>query len=179
MTRIEIWDPATFERNVDAAMAIYVAAMGYPAFAGAQRGRAARGQTTFPQFSARAAVEDDGRLIGFGYGYTSEDGQWWHELVRRAVPDDLAATWLEDAFELSELHVLPAAQGRGIGQALLTSLAEGLPHKRMLLSTPDGDTRAFRLYRRLGFVDLARAHYFPGELRPFAVLGAELPFAAG
>ena len=175
MTKIEIWDGPQFERNVDAAMAIYVAAMQYPSFAGAQRGRAARGQTTFPAFTARAAVDEDGTLVGFCYGYTSEDGQWWHELVRRAMPVS-SRGWLDDAFELSELHVLPNAQGRGIGQALLLSLADGLPHRHMLLSTPDDNTRAFRLYRRLGFQDLARQHYFPGEVRPFAVLGSQLPF---
>jgi ribosomal protein S18 acetylase RimI-like enzyme len=45
----------------------------------------------------------------------------------------------------------------------------------MLLSTPDSDTRAFRLYRDLGFVDLRRDYLFPGDSRPFAVLGATLP----
>jgi ribosomal protein S18 acetylase RimI-like enzyme len=45
----------------------------------------------------------------------------------------------------------------------------------MLLSTPDADTRAFRLYRRFGFTDLARNYLFPGDARPFAVLGARLP----
>lgn len=175
MTTIEVWGAAEFEQNVDAAMDIYVAAMQYPPFAGTQRGRAARGQTTFPAFTARAAIDDHAGLVGFCYGYTSEDGQWWHELVRRALPAGLAREWLKDAFELSELHVLPTAQGRGIGKALLESLAAGLPHRHILLSTPDDDTRAFRLYRRLGFQDLARDHFFPGEARPFAVLGCELP----
>ena len=84
--------------------------------------------------------------------------------------------WLGNAFELSELHVSPAAQGPGIGERVLRSLADGLPHRTMLLSTPEGDNRAWRLYRRLGFVDLARNHLFPGDHRPFGVLGARLPF---
>jgi hypothetical protein len=45
----------------------------------------------------------------------------------------------------------------------------------MLLSTPDIQSRAFRLYRDLGFVDLRRHYLFPGDVRPFAVLGARLP----
>ena len=49
----------------------------------------------------------------------------------------------------------------------------------MLLSTPDSDTRAFRLYRDTGFVDLARNYLFPGDARPFAVLGARLPLRPG
>lgn len=176
LVRIESWAAAEFDEQVDAAMEIYVAAMGYTAHAGLVRGRAARGQTTFPDFAARGARDEDGRLIGFCYGYTSEDGQWWHELVRRALSSRTAKLWLTDAFELSELHVHPSAQSRGIGHALLTSLADGLPQGAMLLSTPDADTRAMRLYRRLGFEDLARRHYFPGEVRPFAILGRRLPF---
>lgn len=174
--RIEIWTPERFDEQVDAAMDIYVAAMGYTAHAGMVRGRAARGQATFPNFTARGARDETGRLVGFCYGYTSEEGQWWHELVRRALDPPTARTWLAGAFELSELHVLPTAQGQGLGRALLESLARGLPHRAMLLSTPDADTRAVRLYHHLGFEDLARRHHFPGEARPFAILGRRLPF---
>ena len=79
-----------------------------------------------------------------------------------------------DAAE-SELHVLPEYQGSGTGRVLLTRLAASISHDAMLLSTPDIDTRAFRLYRHLGFVDLRRHYLFPGDIRPFAVLGASLP----
>jgi ribosomal protein S18 acetylase RimI-like enzyme len=116
-------------------------------------------------------------MLGFGYGYTSLPGQWWHDLVRRAIAGD-ASPWLDSAFELSELHVLPAAQGAGLGERLLRSLADGLPHRTMVLSTPEGENRAWRLYRRMGFYDLARNHLFPGDSRPFGVLGARLPFSA-
>lgn len=178
VVRIEEWNSAEFDRYVDPTMAIYVAAMGYAAHAGKSRGRAARGQATFPGFRGRGAFDDRGVLIGFCYGYTSEKGQWWHEMVRRAVPAAVADEWLENSFELSELHVLPEAQGTGTGRALLLSLAAGLPHRAMLLSTPDFDTRARRLYASLGFLDLATHYYFPGESRPFAVLGRRLPFEA-
>lgn len=176
---IELWGADRFEEQVEAIMEIYVAAMGYAAHAGKARGRAAHGQATFPGFRARGAFDDAGTLIGFCYGYTSENGQWWHELVRRALSPELAAQWLENCFELSELHVLPSAQGCGIGRALLTSLADGLPHRAILLSTPDADTRARRLYTHLGFLDLAINYFFPGESRPFAVLGRRLPFDSG
>ena len=90
----------------------------------------------------------------------------------------MAEEWLRGSFELSELHVRPAYQGRGAGRALLQTLVEGLPQQTVLLSTPEGDTRAWRLYRSLGFVDLLRHHLFPGDARPFAVLGVRLPLAA-
>ncbi len=172
---IESWTGPQLAKRIDEAMEIYVIAMNYPTYAGTQRSVTARGHTGNDGFACRAAVLADERLVGFGYGYTSAPGQWWHDLVRRAVSRQTAHEWLRDAFELSEMHVLPAYQGTGIGRRLLTSLAAGLDHRAMLLSTPDADTRAFRLYRSLGFVDLARGHRFPGDARPFAILGAWLP----
>ena len=52
-----------------------------------------------------------------------------------------------------------------------------LPQPAALLSTPDADTKAFRLYHADGFVDLARGYHFPGDARPFAILGARLPLS--
>ena len=174
--RIEVWSAEQFDRQAEDAMAIYTEAMGYVPQAGIIRASAARIQSAYPDFAARAAFDERDRLIGFGFGYTSEPGQWWHEMVRSALPDDLADRWMTDAFELSEFHVHPDRQGRGTGRALLKSLAADLPHRSLLLSTPDADTPAMHLYASVDFVDLARRHYFPGEARPFAILGRRLPF---
>ncbi|PZS19605.1 MAG: GNAT family N-acetyltransferase [Pseudonocardiales bacterium] len=172
---IQVWTAQQFAARVDEAMDIYVTAMQYPGYTGTQRAVTARRHTTNDGFECRAALGEDGTLLGFGYGYTTRPGQWWHDLVRRAMTAEAAADWLTDSFELSELHVLPEHQGRGIGRRLLTALASGIPHRAILLSTPDSDTRAFQLYRHAGFVDLARHYLFPGDARPFAVLGARLP----
>jgi ribosomal protein S18 acetylase RimI-like enzyme len=176
---IEEWTGRQFGARIDDAMRIYVRAMRYPDHTGTQRAVSARKHVSHDGFACRAAVLDDGTLVGFGYGYTTKPGQWWHDLVRQALDREAAADWLRDAFELSELHVLPDFHGMGIGRRLLTSLATAIPHSAMLLSTPDQDTRAFRLYRATGFVDLARDYLFPGDARPFAVLGARLPLPHG
>jgi ribosomal protein S18 acetylase RimI-like enzyme len=173
--RVQSWTPREFVEHVDEAMGIYVRAMQYPVYTGSQRAVTARRHTSNDGFACRAAVVNDDVLVGFGYGYTTRRGQWWHDLVRKALPRPLAEEWLTDAFELSELHVLPNYQGQGVGRQLLCSLAGAIPHSAILLSTPDADTRAFRLYRDLGFVDLARHYLFPGDTRPFAVLGGRLP----
>jgi ribosomal protein S18 acetylase RimI-like enzyme len=166
---------AELDPLISEAMAIYVAAMGYHPGTGKQRAVHTLRHAEYQAFRFRAAINNHGRLIGFGYGYTSVPGQWWHDLVRKAVGKP-SEYWLGDAFELSELHVSPASQGMGAGERILRSLADDLPHRSMVLSTPEGDNRAWRLYRRLGFVDLARNHLFPGDHRPFGVLGAQLPF---
>jgi ribosomal protein S18 acetylase RimI-like enzyme len=85
---------------------------------------------------------------------------------------------LSDYFELTELHVHPAAQGRGIGGTLLERLLRDRTERAVLLSTPEvtgEDNRAWRLYRRQGFTDVVRNFVFAGDNRPFAILGRRLP----
>ena len=74
--------------------------------------------------------------------------------------------------------MLPVAQGHGLGAAQLRSLLGMATAKTTLLSTPEADeatSRAWRLYRRFGYVDVVRHFRFPGDARPFAVLGRTLP----
>ena len=84
---------------------------------------------------------------------------------------------------MSGLAVRPISTTEAVVVSLRARILDGkieagLRHQTMVLSTPEGENRAWRLYRRLGFVDLARNHMFPGDHRPFGVLGATLPFAA-
>lgn len=122
-------------------------------------------------------------LVGVAYGYTGAPDQWWNQQLRTGLrqtgcrPEQLAAI-TDDYFELTELHVHPLAQGRGIGQLLLSHLLSDRPESKVLLSTPEvtGEAnRAWSLYRRLGFVDVLRHYTFPGDPRPFAFLGRSLP----
>ncbi len=150
---------------------IYGAAMDYPdSVVDARYGHAAS-HTTRMGFEAVAAFDPEDVLTGFGYGYTTRRGQWWHDQVADALGRTRSRQWLRDSFELCEFHVRPDQQGMGIGRILLRALLSGIGHPRVVLSTPDSDTRAFRLYRSEQFVDLQRNHYFPGDTRPFAILG--------
>ncbi len=169
------------------ALAIYGAAMGYGDSVVAGRYGYAVQHTERAGFRSVGAFTEDPRaedgageqLVGFGYGYLVAPGQWWHDQVRHALDRRTAKRWLPGAFEVCELHVHPAQQSRGLGRQLLHALVEGLPHPAALLSTPDSETKAFKLYRADGFVDLARGHHFPGDTRPFAILGARLPLGGG
>jgi ribosomal protein S18 acetylase RimI-like enzyme len=120
------------------------------------------------------AVSDDGRLVGVAYGYVGERGQWWHDQVAAALAPEVARTWLPGAFEVCELHVRPAYQGRGLGRQLLDALLEGPVAPTAVLTTPDGETRARGFYRAAGWVDLVTGMRFPGDPRSFAVLGLRL-----
>lgn len=153
---------------------IYGAAMGYPASVVNTRYSHAAAHTTRLGFQAVGSFDSSGALTGFGYGYTARPGQWWYDQVADALGRQRSREWLRDSFELCEFHVRPDQQGLGIGRILLRTLLGEVGHRRVVLSTPDGDTRAFRLYRSENFVDLLRDHNFPGDTRSFAVLGLRL-----
>ena len=186
-TRITELPVAWLREHMTEALTIYGLAMGYDAAVVTGRYGYAIQHTERPGFRAVGAFsatrEDDDtageELVGFGYGYLVEPGQWWHDQVRAALDRRTAKRWLPGAFEVCELHVHPEHQSQGLGRRLLHALVEGLPHPAALLSTPDADTKAFRLYHADGFVDLARGYHFPGDARPFAILGAMLPLRPG
>ncbi len=177
-TRVTELPTRWLREHMHEALAIYGAAMGYGESVVAGRYGYALQHTDRPGFRAVGAfaeTPDGEKLVGFGYGYVVAPGQWWHDQVRNALDRRTAKKWLPGAFEVCELHVAPEAQSQGLGRQLLHALVEGLPNPAALLSTPDADTKAFRLYHADGFVDLARGYHFPGDARPFAILGARLP----
>ena len=122
-------------------------------------------------------------LLGVAYGYPGAPGQWWQQQVvlglqRGGLPAEEIAQLMNNYFELTELHIHPRAQGRGLGEALTRRLLAGRSEKNVLLSTPEinGEpNRAWRLYRRLGFTDVIRRYHFAGDPRAFAILGRALP----
>jgi ribosomal protein S18 acetylase RimI-like enzyme len=170
-----------FTARLDQVIAAYAAAMRPPAELLAGRRSIMAGHTVNPGFRALAVTDDGtGEVVGFGYGFHGVAGQWWHDTVSRALVASrgaaAAAAWLDDSFEVAELHVAPPYQGRGVGAGVLLRLTAGRPERTALLSTRDADSPARRLYRGTGFTDLLTAfHFFPGGEPPYAVMGAELP----
>ena len=172
---------AEFTARLDQLLSIYAAAMRPSAEMLAGRRPIMAGHTANAGFRALAATDDEtGEPVGFGYGFHGATGQWWHDTVRRGLTASggaaSAAAWLDDSFEVAELHVAPAWQGHGIGARVLLTLAAGRPERTAVLSTPDAESAARRLYRGTGFTNLLTAfHFYPGSEPPYAVMGAELP----
>jgi ribosomal protein S18 acetylase RimI-like enzyme len=177
--------PAEFRPAISQFVAVYAAAMNPPERMLTGRETILDRHASSPGFRALAA-HDGGELAGFAYGFHGAPGQWWHDMVAGA----LAATrpspgtpgahaWLRDAFEVAELHVMPAFQGAGTGRSLLLRLLSGRPERSVLLSTQDTESRARRLYRGVGFTDLLTGFRFSGGEPPYAVMGAMLPLEPG
>jgi ribosomal protein S18 acetylase RimI-like enzyme len=159
--------PREFRTAIRALVGVYAAAMNPPDRTLSGREAIMDRHAASPGFRGLSA-HVDGRLAGFTYGFHGESGQWWHDMVAAALATrsgarisaaeyagtDAPGAWLDDSFEIAELHVLPPWQGRGIGRSLLLSLATGRQERTAVLSTADAPTRARRLYRGLGFTDL-------------------------
>lgn len=108
--------------------------------------------------------------VGVAYGYRSAPGQWWYDNVSRGL-GAAAGLWLADAFQVTEVAVMPAHQRQGIGGALLDALLAGAPYERALLSTLDAETPGRAMYRARGWQELLDNFYFPGVARRYAIMG--------
>ena len=181
--------PPRFRQRLGEALSIYVEAMGYPR--GTEQSRAPMWSEHLhrPGWRAVGALlpnpdpAQPDSLVAVAYGYHGAAHQWWHQQVRDGMrraghsPGQVEAV-LGDYFELTELHVLPSAQGHGLGGRLCSRLLDGVTTDNVMLSTPEvagEDNRAWRLYRRLGFTDVLRDFSFAGDRRPFAVWSRRLP----
>ena len=189
------------QRRLGDALAVYVDAMRYPRGTEDQRASMWIEHTRRHGWKAVAAVElpdrsDPGEstgrstdtlaaapLLGIAYGYCGAPDQWWQQqvvqgLYRVGADRMRIAELMTSYFELTELHIAPRAQGRGLGEALARRLLADRAETHVLLSTPeinDEANRAWRLYRRLGFTDIIRGYHFAGDPRAFAILGRALP----
>lgn len=127
---------------------------------------------TWPDFLLLIATIE-GVPAGFIYGYTSRPGQWWYDTIHAAMTKAGHADWQDEAFELAEIAIDPAVQGRGIGTALIEAFLAEIPSRAILLSaSADPADRAKDLYRRFGFVDLLPDFRYPGgEDDPAIIMG--------
>jgi ribosomal protein S18 acetylase RimI-like enzyme len=192
--------PHEMVRRLGDALGVYVDAMSYPPGTENQRAAMWREHTRRFGWQAVAALEIEtadtchrdtpspaqlscAPLLGVAYGYCGAPDQWWQQQVvlglqRCGFAEPDIAGLMTSYFELTELHIVSHAQGRGLGEALARRLLAGRPETNVLLSTPEinGEgNRAWRLYRRLGFADIIRDHHFAGDPRAFAILGRALP----
>jgi ribosomal protein S18 acetylase RimI-like enzyme len=189
--------PQDMQRRLSDALAVYVDAMHYPPGTENQRAAMWLEHTRRRGWQAVAAVEvdsspgaepssaelSDAPLLGVAYGYCGAPHQWWQQQVvaglqRSGFPDPEIDKLVTSYFELTELHIHPRAQGRGLGEALARRLLSERSEANVLLSTPETNgeaNRAWRLYRRLGFIDVIRGYHFTGDPRAFAILGRTLP----
>lgn len=169
---IRVLDSAEFAPYVIRAGDVYGAAMGRGPDLVAQRRNIITGHLDRDEFIAVTAMRAN-ELTGFGYGYRGRPGDWWHDVVTSALNRPDAKRWMDDDFEVAELHVHPSRQSHGLGRLILQLLLDSSASRTVVLSTHDRDSPARGLYRSFGFVDLLRDFRFPGSSEVYAILGLE------
>ena len=128
-----------------------------------------------PGFRFAAAFQGNNALmVGFAYGRASIPGQYWYQVVRSHLEPVRLAGWLKDSFQVVEMAVVPAWQGRGAGGRLHDRLLEGAGYSRAVLTTLDGQTAASYLYQNRGWQLLAGGLRVPGLPRAYKVMGLDL-----
>jgi ribosomal protein S18 acetylase RimI-like enzyme len=94
-------------------------------------------------------------LIGFGWCYLGERGQYWPDLVVDRLPREVTDEWVGGHLEVVELAVAPHARRAGVGRRLHDQMVAGRGDRRGLLGTSaDESDPAVRLYRDCGWVTL-------------------------
>ncbi|MEV7436292.1 GNAT family N-acetyltransferase [Streptomyces griseoviridis] len=166
--------PLDLSAHVDEALAVQAVAFGLGSDEVAVRRQIVLRHMTYPGARALGATEG-GRLVGFVYGMPNDRGHWWSTVVEPYLRAQDLDGWLDDSFVITELHVHPHHQNRGVGRALITRITDSATEPRSILSAIDIESPARGLYHSLGYQDLARRVLFPSAPRPYAVMGAPLP----
>ncbi|MEL5959556.1 GNAT family N-acetyltransferase [Streptomyces sp. CLV115] len=167
--------PVDLAARVDEALAVQAVAFGLGPEEVEVRRHIVLRHLDHPHARALGATTAGERLVGFVYGMPNERGQWWSTVVEPYLRATGSVDWLDDSFVITELHVLPEFQNRGIGRTLITTITDAVDQARSILSAIDTESPARGLYRSLGYQDLARQVLFPSAPKPYAVMGAPLP----
>jgi ribosomal protein S18 acetylase RimI-like enzyme len=167
--------PLDLPAHVDEALAVQALAFGLGPDEVAVRRQIVLRHMNYPGARALGATTSDGLLVGFVYGMPNSRTHWWSTVVEPYLRAQGNDGWLDDSFVITELHVHPRHQNRGIGRALITTITDSATEPRSILSAIDTDSPARGLYHSLGYQDLARRVVFPSAPRPYAVMGAPLP----
>jgi len=101
-----------------------------------------------PDFRGRVALVDN-TVVGMGFGARAEAGHWWYDGIAAHVGADHPA--LQEAWNLSELAILPAFRRRGIGTRLVDALLGAQPYPRALLSVIAANAPARQMYEQTGW----------------------------
>lgn len=107
------------------------------------------------------------KVIGMSFGVRSKTGDWWHDKVAQQVNSHHAA--LEDAWVLTQLNVLEAYRGQGIGSLLHDTIIKQQPHPNLLLSTQKSNHLAQDFYQQHGWYILHAGFSFARGDEPYMI----------
>ncbi|WP_337017968.1 GNAT family N-acetyltransferase [Oceanobacillus massiliensis] len=133
-----------------------------------------RKHAIYEGYRGLAAHDENGKLIGFSYGYQSMEGQYYNRLLHEHLVLESLEFWLDDCFEFVELGVHPEARGRGIGERLAAELLEGAKHRHAILTTQEDNHAARSLYEKLGWKEVAAGFLENAPGSSYVIMGKKL-----
>ncbi len=115
---------------------------------------------------------DKDRPIGFAYGYHLNPDYGWHKVLGPPLTKAGHGHWLNDAYCLAEMAVIPGYWGRGIGGGLHDALFENVSSTHQLLSTmQDDSTNGYQMYIKRGWINLLENYWVSQVDRMYRVMG--------
>ena len=108
-----------------------------------------------------------GNVVGMSFGVSSKSGDWWHDKVAQQVNSHHPA--LEDAWVLTQLNILEAYRGQGIGSLLHDAIVKQQPHSNLLLSTQKSNHLAQDFYQQHGWYILHAGFAFARGDEPYMI----------
>lgn len=120
--------PVDLAARVDEALRVQAAAFGLSQDEIDVRRHIVLRHLEHPHARALGAIAPDGRLVGFVYGLPNDRAQWWSTVVEPYLRATGSDGWLDDSFVITELHVHPDHQQRGIGRTLITAITDSVGH---------------------------------------------------
>ena len=141
---------------------------------------AARFASDLPWYEGRTgarwvvAERPRGPLVGFAFGFLGGFSTEVHRAISSAHGARAAALWLDGAFQVVELAVLPSFRGQGIGGRLHDALLADLEAETAILFTDAAASDALRLYRARGWIPLLDQYVSAISGRPTLVMGRRM-----
>lgn len=110
--------------------------------------------------------------VGFAYGYHLLPEYGWHRVLGPPLEKAGHGDWLNDAYCLAEMALVPSHWGLGIGGQLHDTLFEGKRYRHFLLSTmQDDSTNGYKLYLKRGWINLLENYWVSHVDRAYRVMG--------
>ncbi|WP_113867841.1 GNAT family N-acetyltransferase [Paraliobacillus ryukyuensis] len=125
-------------------------------------------------YAAFAIMNESNAPVGFVYGYRSLPGQYYHDLLNRALAEVGKQEWLHHCFEIVELAILPEYRGQGLAKQLLDTSLNNVDYHTAILTTKVKNKPARALYDSHGWSVLKNPFYPQENESPFIIMGKTL-----
>jgi ribosomal protein S18 acetylase RimI-like enzyme len=125
-------------------------------------------------FKGVKAVDVEGNLAGFAYGFTSLPGQFYRVKLEAQLSKELAYAWLSDCFEFVEMAVSPSFRRQGIAGKMHDRLIVSQSHQTSVLTTGMSNEGAIRFYEKKGWKVLKREAAVIGASNLQIIMGLKL-----